>query len=77
MAMLRILRRNLTSAGIKFSWNIPDLHDECMYRVKLDDAELAMKLHRESVEEVNHMLGGVVKLKMTPKLIKDLSERKD
>jgi len=71
------LKPMLEESGTDYYWYIPDLHDETIYEVREDQAQLALQVHSAAVEELNAMLGGVTKIKMEPKVIASLAERKD
>ena len=71
------LKPGLDRAKIDYRWYIPDLHDETIYEVLAEQAPLALKVHCKAVDELNQMLGGVTTLKMDPKIIHSLAERKD
>jgi hypothetical protein len=73
----QFLKPMLLESQVDFHWYIPDLHDEVIYEVRADQAELALSVHKQAVSELNHMLGGVTTIKMQPKIIRNLSERKD
>jgi len=75
--LTKFLRPALIEAGIEFHWYIPDLHDETIYEVRQDQADQALSIHRAAVDSLNEWLGGVTKIKMEPKLIQHLGERKD
>jgi hypothetical protein len=74
---LQILKLNMREAGIDLKWYIPDLHDETIYSVPKDQLELALRVHNESVAELNELLGGLTKHACDPKVIAGLHERKD
>lgn len=67
----------LDDAGIDYKWYIPDLHDETIYQVREDQAEKALEIHAEAVVGLNNYLAGLTKIKMEPKLMRSLAERKD
>ena len=73
----QFLRPGLVAAGIDFNWYIPDLHDETIYEVRSEQALHALDIHRAAVDSLNQMLGGVTTIKMEPKLMRSLAERKD
>ena len=73
----QFLRPMLIEAGVDFKWYIPDLHDETIYEVREDQAALALSVHCAAVQELNKMLDGVTTIKMHPKTIGSLAERKD
>lgn len=75
--LAQFLRPMLLEAGVDFKWYIPDLHDETIYEVREEQAELALQVHKDAVNEFNKMLGGITTIKMDPKTMKSLAERKD
>ena len=75
--LTQFLQPMLREGGVRFRWYIPDLHDETIYSVPKEQADLALEIHRKAVAELNEMLGGVTKIKMEPKIIHSLAERKD
>ncbi len=74
---LSILKTNLRAAGIEYRWYIPDLHDETLYCVRKAQLDSALKVHYDSVVELNEMLDGLTYQLCDPKVINSLAERKD
>lgn len=66
----------LTAAGIGSTGVVWDFHDQDISQVREEDAERALAVAVEAVDELNRYLGGSVRIKYGPRIVRSLSEAK-
>jgi hypothetical protein len=74
---VQILTRALDKAGLEWHPWVIDLHDATTVEVREQDAEQVREIFIQSMDELNRVVGGTIKLKGTPTVGRTMSEIKE
>lgn len=76
MIYIYLVRAAMDTSGLYWKWLVPDWHDEIDIQVKKCDAEKVVEILRDVNKELNTLLGGLIPLKIEPKICRNLAEAK-
>jgi len=74
---ISILKRNLDAAGINWNPIVIDFHDATTVEVDEQDGERTVAVFNQSMQDLNNMLQGTIKLKGVPVIGRNLAEVKE
>ena len=76
MIYIYLARAALDASGLYWKWLVPDWHDEIDIQVKKCDAERVVAILQQVNRDLNALIGGLIPLKIEPKICRNLAEAK-
>lgn len=77
MLRVSITDRLLRERNVQHKWRVSDWHDQFIFEVPEDQAEVALEVVSRSYDVLNEELGGLIPIKGGPKISRNLAEAKE